>query len=269
MEKNLDAFGSIFVDQAWSSYMDHLLSETNHMLSVLGRTTFANDEEIESMSDAELTVLSKNLSILVSNEDIVERSLKKYEGSLRSAKNNLKELRKSLEATTAYKVGLLEGVFALNVENLRNLPERFKRFRETFQRLRVEVRKLKELVEKEHHKRRVAFAKKRRKMIRTYPLIVVLSAVVASISFLPGIGATRIPLLVAALLPQLVYGFIYLLSWRSFHVLNKYPSWVFSQIQVNIFALVQGLYRFIATGDILTPSKTEIEQKSVENHEAV
>jgi len=267
IEKNLAAFGSLFVDQAWYSYMDNLLTETNHMLSTLGRITFPDLGEIQGMSDAELSILDKNISTIVASEDFIERSFEKCEGHPPSAVQNLEELRKGLEKAGAPKVGLLDDIFALNAENLRNLPKRFENFRESFQRLSIEVRKLKELVEREHNKRKTIFSKKRRRILRIYPLVVVLSAVFT----LAGIQFAMHPLvilfLVAALFPQLVYWVIYLMMWRRFNKVGRYSSSAFSQIQVFIFALTQAFYKFIATGDILTPREASVKQKPVESHE--
>lgn len=267
IEKNLAAFGSLFVDQAWCSYMDNLLSETNHILSVLGSTTLPNEEEIQGMSDAELTVLNRNLSTVVANEGFIARSLEKCEEHLQSAIHNLRELKKSLETAIAFKVGLLDAIFALNAENLKNLPSRFKNFKEAFQRLCIEVKRIKKVVEREHRKREVIFLRKRRRMMRIYPFVVIFSAVVALVGIQPALELVAVPFLVAALFPQLVYWVIYLLMWRSFHRVSGYSSWAFSQIQTFIFALTQGFSKFIATGDILTPTKAAVKQKRREIHE--
>ncbi len=260
IEKNLAAFGSLFVDQAWSSYMDNLLSETNHVLSMLDRTTFPSGEDIQSMSDSELTVLNRNLSTIADNMDFVEESVERSERHLQYVNHNLKELKKSLETAVSFKVGLLDVIFSLNVENLRSLPIRFQDFREIFKRLSIAVERLKEIVVEEHQNRKVVFSERKRKILWKYPPVVVFSAVFAILA----IQFVSIPFLIAALFLQLAYWGVYLLKWRRFYKLSKYSSWAFKRIQMSIFALTQALHKYIATGDILTPTETMIKQKTIE-----
>ncbi|UCB59832.1 MAG: DUF3267 domain-containing protein [Candidatus Bathyarchaeota archaeon] len=258
IERNLASFSSLFFDQAWSSYMDNLLSETNHVLSILDRTTFPSQEEIQTMSDAELTVLTKNLSIIAGKMDFIETSVEKSSHAKQSVDQNLNNLNQNLKATISFKVGLLDKILLLNAENLQNLPRRFQDLRELLQRLRLEVDRLKEIVEQEHQSRRANFLKKKQKMLKTYPII----AGVSTIFVLLAIQFASIPSLVAALIPQLLYGGIYLIRWRRFHRLSRYPSWAFNQIQVSVFALAQALHKYVATGDILTPEKMNIMEKT-------
>jgi len=240
--------------------MDNLLSETNHVLSILDRAMFPSGEEIQSMTDAELTVLNKNLSTIVDNMDFIEESVEKSERHLQYANHNLKELKESLETTISFKVGLLDIIFSLNAENLKNLPKRLQDFRKVFQRLRIAVERVKEIVVEEHQNRKVVFLKKRQKMLWTYPMAAVFSVVFATLA----IQFVSIPFVVAAIFPQLVYWGIYLIRRRKFHKLNKYPSWAFKKIQVSIFALTQALHKYVATGDILTPTETKIKKKTIE-----
>jgi len=257
IENHLDSFGSLFVDQAWFSYMDNLLSETNHMLTALGQTKLPTEEEIQNMSDAELTVLNKNLSAFVACESFIESSFRKCEMHLQTAINNIEKLKKSVELSTAFEIGLLDAIFSINVENQKNLPRRLKNFRESFQKLCMKVKKIRNQVEKEHKERKVTFSNKRTKMIRIYlPMIVALSVILALIGIQPSMESMKILFLSAALFPQLGYWTIYLLSLRAFNKLSHYSSSTFDQIHVFIFALTQTFYNFVATGDILTPTET-------------
>ncbi len=255
-EQNIAKFGSLFVDQAWCSYIDNLLSETNHFLSVLGKGTSLNEDEIQSMKDAELTVLRKNLTRIQANEDFVEDLQNACESYLHSATHNLEELRQNLEATSQ-KTALADAILSLNTENMKNLPRRFKDFKKNFQGLRVEVKKMKQLVEKEHRKRKAAFSKKKRRTTHTYPLFAFFSAIAVFLATQAGSTPVRIAFIAIAAFAQLVYWTTYLLIWRSFYRVDKYSSWTFNNVQIFLFALAQGLYKFIATGDILTPTETK------------
>lgn len=254
IEKKLDCFGCIFVDQVWCGYMDSLLSETNPMLSALSRTLIPDKEEIQRMSDAELTVLSKNLVTLAANDGFVENLLEKCEQSVQSANNNLKELKNDLEELGVYKAGSFDDILSVNVENLKNLPRRLVNFKEAFQSLRAEIADIKESTQEEHRNRKVAFAGRKRKMTRMYPLFAVLSIIFALLGFQPIVlGSMRILFLAAALFLQLVYGILYLRMWGSFHAVNRYSSSAFNQLQVFVFALAQVFHKFISTGDLVAP----------------
>jgi len=254
IEKKLDCFGCIFVDQVWCGYMDSLLSETNQVLSALSQTLVPDKDEIQRMSDGELTVLSKNLAALTANGGLVENVLHKCEESVQSAKSNLKELRSDLEELGVYKTGSFDDIVAVNVENLRNLPNRLKHFKEQFQSLRAEVADIKELAQAEHHNREVVFAGKKRRTTRMYPLFALFSVVLAFVGFQPFMQESmRITFLAAALFVQLVYGILYTRVWRSFHTVNRYSSSAFTQLQVFVFALAQTYHKFVSTGDLVTP----------------
>jgi hypothetical protein len=254
IEKKLDCFGCIFVDQVWCGYMDSLLSETNQVLSALSQTLVPDKDEIQRMSDGELTVLSKNLAALTANGGLVENVLHKCEESVQSAKSNLKELRSDLEELGVYKTGSFDDIVAVNVENLRNLPNRLKHFKEQFQSLRAEVADIKELAQAEHHNREVVFAGKKRRTTRMYPLFALFSVVLAFVGFQPFMQESmRITFLAAALFVQLVYGMLYTRVRRSFHTVNRYSSSAFTQLQVFVFALAQTYHKFVSTGDLVTP----------------
>jgi len=224
------------------------------VLSALSRTLIPDKEEIRRMSDAELTVLSKNLVTLAATDGLVENLLEKCEKSIQSANNNLKELKNDLEKLGVYKAGSFDDILSVNVENLKNLPRRLTNFKEAFQSLRAEIADIKESTQEEHLNRKVAFAGKKRKMTRMYPLFAVLSIIFALLGFQSIVlGSMRILFLIAAFFLQLVYGILYLHMWRAFHAVNRYSSSAFNQLQVFVFALAQVFHKFISTGDLVTP----------------
>lgn len=258
IEEDLPAFGSLFLGQAWCSYMDNLLTETNYALSTFSRTPFPRKEAIHAMKNGELGVIKKNLSTFMINEKLINESLDTSEEQLQYVTRNLKELKRRLEPKGAFKVGLLDAIFNVNTENLRNLPKQFKKFRKSFKDLCLQVKKISEIAEKEHHRRTPSFLKRKRKMLIVYPLVAILSAVLALAGLQSTSSSVALPFLISPFLLHVAFAAYYLRLKQSFLSVGGYPSPAFDQIQLFILALTQTVYKFAVTGNILTLEKISV-----------
>jgi hypothetical protein len=268
IEADLPVFGSLFLCQAWSSYMDNLLTETNYTLSTLCRAPFPSEEEIQAMKDGELSVLKKNLSAFIANKKVVDDTLASSEEQLKNVTRSQERLEGCLKPTGAFKVGLLEAIFDVNTENLRNLPKGFKKFRETFEDPCLNVGKIRKIVEKEHQKRTREFLKRRRKILVAYSLIAALSAIFVLVGLQSPFPLGVLPFLIPPILMHAAIAIRYLILEREFHTIGRYPSPAFDQIQLSVLALTQAVYKFVATGNILTPGETLLDHEPIENKTA-
>lgn len=263
-EEDLPAFGSLFLSQVWSSYMDNLLTETNYALSTLSRTPFPSEEAIPAMKDGELSVLKKNLSVFIANEKLINESLDSNEACLQYVAGNLEELKRRLRPTGLFKVGLLDVIFDVNAENLRDLPKQFKKFRKKFKDLCLRVEKIRKLVEKEHQKRKLSFSKRKRKILLAYPIVAVLSAVLAFAGLQTTSLQAALPFVISPFLLHVAFAAYYFRLKKSFLSAGRYPSPVFDQVQLFVLALTQAVYTFAVTGNILTPIENSVRYVTTE-----
>jgi len=255
IEKDIVAFGSLFVCQTWCGYLDSLLSETNLTLAALGRVPSIEKEDIQKLGDGELFVLHKNLSTFVANEKLATASLERSEKCLLRAVQNVENLRGHFLSKEALQPSLLDSVFAINTENLKHLPKRFETFWNEFQRLSTQTKKMLKTIKTEYKKREQSIAKKKRQTLLIYPLILALSAVLAHVGFALNFNLAKVLFIVAIMVLNAAYWFFYYLRWRSFHTVRKYPSSTFSRVQVFLLAFAQATHKFLATSDVLTPTE--------------
>jgi protein-S-isoprenylcysteine O-methyltransferase Ste14 len=118
------------------------------------------------------------------------------------------------------------------------------------------IKDVQEHVEREHERRKPAFADKKRKMLRLYPLVVVVSALLLVLSFLFSPFPWSVLFLSFAVLSQAIYWAAFYRTWRSFRRAAKYPSQAFSRIHLFILALSRAVFEYAVTEDILTPIET-------------
>jgi hypothetical protein len=255
IEGVIDKLGSLFVDQVWSGHMDNLLSNTNHMLSALSRTMLPPTEEIVQMSDGELNTLESGLSCLNGNMHLINRTLTDCEERLQTANKNSDEIRRILEPQADFKVGLIEPTLALNEENMRNLPKRFRDFNSHFEKLHSKVLELEGIIKEERKKREPSFKKKRAETLRQYPIILVLSAVLllTGLEFTTGTMAYSLIGLSAVL--QVCFWMIYGLRRESSRMVGKYASPTFDQLHTFVIGLVHAMYQLSSTSDVLSPTR--------------
>jgi len=255
IEEDLSAFGSLFLCQAWCSYLDNLLTETNYALSMFSRTPFPSEEALVEMKDGELNVLTKNLSGFIANKKLISESLDSSEAQLQFAASSQDELKRRLKPTGAFEVGLLDAIFDVNTENLRNLPKQFRKFRKAFGGLCYRVEKINRFVERELQDRKPSFLKQKRKALITYPILAISSVVLAVVGFQSTSLYTSLLFLISPFILHVAFAAYYLRLRKSFRSVGKYPSSAFDQIQLYVLALTQTVYRFAVTGNILAPTK--------------
>ncbi len=254
IEEEFPAFASLFVNQTWSGYLDNLLSETNLTLSVVGQINALSQDEIRDLSDGEVTSLLRNLRDLGSAKNQFDRVLLSLREDLKATQMVIRKLSGRITNPKVPGLELLQSVLNVNKENLNSLPERFKDFELLTKRLYSGFAEIEILLEPEYARREAVFGKRRRRMLQLYPIFLAWSLAAAFVGLANGVGMVSPYLLIAALLPQAAYGVVYLLNRRSFHRSGRFVSPVFSRIETPLFALVQALFNFLSTADILKPA---------------
>jgi len=253
LEKNIHALASLFIAQTWSGYLDDLLSMTCFALSTVNRSALPSAKEIREMSTPELAVLSGDLLAFKENQKLVDKCIEESETHLTLNNHNLQQLRTSLELSKTYEIGLLDMLLNVNVENMENLPSRIREFRKQWKLISKRIKTVREHVEKEDAERKPAIAGKKRKMLRAYPLVIALSVALIILSFQPPLAAWWIAFLSIILISHALYWFVLQRIWRSFRKATKYPSHAFSTCQIFILALIEAIYGYVTTEDILAP----------------
>ena len=253
IEKSIHAFAPLFVGQTWSGYLDHLLGETCFLLSALNRTRLPSAREIRGMSTGELGVLAKDLSVFTENQKLIDKCAEESEKHLAKTKQSLQQLKNTFKSSENFRIRLLDAIFNVNVENLEKLPSRIKEFRKEWKLLCKRIEKIRGYVKKLYDERKPLIAKKRRKMLRIYPFVIVLSIAFLILGFQPLQTPLWMTFLSAALASQVFYWVAFYRMWRSLHKAAKYPNQAFSRIQIFILALTEAIYGYIATEDVLTP----------------
>jgi len=258
IEGHIDDFGPLFVCQTWYGYMDRILSETNLVLFSLGRLVLPRKKLLTTMKDGEITVLNKNLTTLLQNESLVNEFIEKTEQHFQSAVKNMEDLEVHLRPTSAYKVGLITSILAINKENRKNLPEKIKRLKRLHTGSLRKLRKIHEQIVEEQANRKVAFSKKRRRLLNLYPLITALSVILALVGILGmPLNYVALSLLAGAGFLQIGYWSMTLLIFRSFRAVGRYPSLEFVRIHLHVLALTEAIHKFIANSDVLNPSEAK------------
>lgn len=260
MEGHIGDFGSLFVCEAWHGYMDNVLSETNFMLSSMGRLSLLRKKQLTAMKDGELTLIRKNLSIFLETESYVNEIVKKCEEQFHSALQNMEDLERHLKPTSPYKVGLINSILAINKENKENLPHEFKRIQKLYSQFCSRLEQVRDQVSSEQEKRKVSFSRKRKKMLNVYPFVVALSMVLVfeGLLWISSLQYDAISMLVGAALLQVGYWATYFFLHKSFNNVGRYSSPEFDRVHLYILALTQAIHKFVANADVLNPSETKI-----------
>jgi len=264
METHIGDFGSLFVCQAWYGFMDKILDETNFTLSSLGRLPSLRKKQLTTMKDGELTLIKKNLSILLENETLVNNFVEKSEKHFQSAVHNMEDLKNHLEPTSPYKVGLINAILAINKENMKNLPIGFKRFQKMHQEYCGKLRKIHDQVSTEQEQRKIAFLRKKRKMLMVYPFIAALSFILVLIGLFwnPSETYVAVALIAVAALLQIFFWAMHLSLHRSFNSVGRYSSPEFDRIHLYILAFTQAIHKFVANVDVLNPTETKMDDST-------
>jgi len=254
IEKNMDTLASLLVAQTWSGYLDDLLSMTCFALSTVNRSSLPNAKEIREMNTGEVAVLSNELLKFTENQKLVDKCIEESETHLTMNNQNLRKLRDSLRLSKTFEIGRLDAMFQVNVENMQNLPTRIRQFRKQWKLICERIEKVREHVEKEYAERKPAIEKTKRKMLRTYPLVIALSIALLVLSLQPSMAAWWVIYLSVALISHGVYWFLLYRIWRSFRKATRYPSHAFNTAQIFLLALTEAIYGYVVTEDILTES---------------
>jgi len=259
IEGHIGDFGPLFVCQAWYGYMDRILSETNLTLFALGRLASPRKRLLTAMKDGEITLLNKNLSILLENEPLVNEFIEKSEQHFQSAATNMENLELHLRPTSAYKVGLINSILAINKENMKSLPEKIKRLKRLHGGSVRRLRKIYEQIMNEQAKRNVAFLRKRRRLLTLFPFVAALSVILAlaGLLWMP-LDYVAVSLLAGAGFLQVGYWSMIYAAFRSFRTVGRYPSLEFVRIHLHVLALTEALHKFIANSDVLNPTETRM-----------
>jgi len=253
IEKSMPTLVSLFVVQTWSGYLDNLLGKTCFALTTLNRSRLPNAKEIREMSTGELAVVTKDLLAFAENQKLVDKSIQESEAHLAKNKENLQQLKAALKPSGSFKIGLLDAIFNVNVENLEKLRSRIKNFQKEWKTLCTRIEKVQEHVEKEYDERKPEIVKKKREMLRAYPLVAALSVALFVLGLQPQLKIWWMIFLSVALFLQAFYWIVFYRMWKSLYKATKYPSKAFSMTQLFILALIEAIYGYVTTEDILTP----------------
>lgn len=251
LEKKIHVFAPFFVAETWSGYLDNLLTETCYKLDALSQVRLPTAKEIREMSTGELAVLKNDLTEFADNQGLVDKHIQGSQDNLSKVYQNLRDLRDAIKPSENFKIGLLEATFNVNVENIEALPNRMREFQKRWKRVCKGLEKIRKHVEDEREKRKAEDIQKKRKMLKTYPTIIVTSIFLASLGFLPPFAMFWIPMFSVALILQVFYWVAFYRVWRSFHRVSKYPSESFSRVHLFTLALTEAVYGYVTTGDIL------------------
>lgn len=253
IEKNIHTFAPLFVAQTWSGYLDQLLEEAYFALSTVNRSYLPRAKEIKQMSIGELAVLTKDLSAFAENQKLVDRSIQNSETHLTRANQSLQQLKEILKSSKTFKIGLLDTIFHVNVENLEKLPSRIKEFRKKWKAVCRRIEKIRKYVEREYQKRKPAITRKKHKMLRIYALVVVLSSILFILGLQYPFASWEKIFLSVALVLQVSYWVAFSRILRSFNKVTRYPSQAFNMTHLFILTLTEAIYGYVATEDVLTP----------------
>lgn len=255
IEKDIHKFGALFIGQAWCGYLDKLLNETNLTLSALRQLPLMNTDDVEVMSDGEVFVLNQNLSAVSAFEKAVTKALDESEDFAKHVEDNVKMFKTYFEEDKSLKIGLLDEIIAVNSENLARLPRRLEKFRKEFQRITTSIKGITVRMQEESRKREQAVKKKSQRILYAYPVVTILSALLVLAGFYVGTALLMILFATAAALVQIIYWAIFYSRWKRFHRAGQYPTQPFARMQLFILAFAQAIYRFIATYDLIAPTK--------------
>ncbi len=256
IEKNMHVLAPLFVVQTLSGYFDNLLSEACFSLEALNKTLLPNAREIGAMSTGEVEVLFKDLALFKENRKLIDDHIVESDENLVKMYENYEQMKATTKPSANFSVGLLDATFNVNVENLQRLPGRIKEFKQKWNANCRMIDDIREHVEKEHERKKPTFVNEKSKMLRRYPLIVLVSVLLAAASFLPLSFAWSVLFLSLAGLSQMTYWFVFYRRWKSFRRAAKYPTEAFSRIHLFILALTEAVYEYAVTEDILTPIET-------------
>jgi putative peptide zinc metalloprotease protein len=257
IEKDIQTFGFVFVNQTWCGYLDSLLNETNLTLSTLEKVPSIKKEDVLELSNGELFVLQKNLAGVAANERTATASLLKCEKCMPLVVQNIAHLKNQLTPNQNAPTDMLDSFFAINAENLKHLPNRVETLKEKLQQLYTQVNRIEKMAQTEYEKRKPTIAKRKRRMLLAYAPVAILAAMLAVAGFMLITSFAGIALVIAAAFLNSIYGIVCYSRWKSFHTVRKYPSPAFSRTQLFLFALAQTMHKYLATSDVLTPAETE------------
>jgi hypothetical protein len=253
IERHIHALASLFIAQTWSGYLDDLLNMACFALSTVNRSLLPSGKEIGEMSTGELAVLSKDLRAFTENQKLVDKCMEDSETHVTMNNQSLQRLKTTLNPSRTYKIGLLDALFHVNDENMKNLPIRIREFRRQWKTICTRIQAVREHVEKEYAERKLAIAKKKHKILRVYPLIVALSIALLIPSTQPLFANWRTTFLSIILISQGLYCFAAYRILKSFRKVTRYPSRAFNTSQIFILALTEAIHGYVTTEDILTP----------------
>jgi len=252
IEKKIDTFAPIFVAQTWSGYVDNVMSETCFKLSALDKARLPSAQEIKGMSTGELAVLSKDLSAFAQNRELIEECLQESERKLSRIYDALQQLRTAIEPSEDFKIGMIDAVFQVNLENMEDVPARVKEFRREWRALGRRVDDVWGHVEKEYEKRKPDIVKKKRDRLKVYPFAVILSALLLVIGFQPPLATWWEGFVVSAVVIQIFYWSLVYRMWLSFRKVAKYPNQAFNMTHLFLLTLAEAVYGYAMTEDVLT-----------------
>jgi len=253
VETKIDTFAKLFVAYTLTGYLDNLLSETSLKFSAINRTVLPDIKEIKEMSSAEIATLYENLTAFMTNKKLVDESMEESESNVCKIREDLAQMKKTLTDMENYKVGMINDIMNVNVENLDALPARIAELKRGWKSAYERIEKVKYHVEKEHARRSPATAKKKNQTLKIYPIILALSAALLILGTRPSLTNWWIEFIFIALALQAFYWLGFYRRWKSLHKVTKYPNEAYGKANTLIMALTEAAYSYVANADVLKP----------------
>jgi hypothetical protein len=253
LEKKVEVLTPYFLAEAWSGYIDNLLTEACYTLDTLKKARIPAAKDIKEMNLGELAVLVNDLSKFAESRELVDKNIQMSEDNLLKINQELQKVRDAIKPSENFDIGLLDATFNVNVENLEALPNRMKDFRNAWKKLGKELERIREHVGNEHEKRKNEISQKKHSMLRVYPAVLAVSAVLVALGLLLPLGIYWVPTVSIALVIQMFYWVTFYRALMSLRRVSKYPSEAFSRIHLLLLAWTEAIYGYVTTGDILAP----------------
>jgi len=252
IEPHIAEFGSLFGIQVWSGFVDKLLGEITMKLHTIAHS-LPDAVDPDSLSSGEVVTLSKYLTNLDVSEHGVMEMITGLDKIVQSCKTTQGRLRTLFQQGTGVRIGLLDSVMTVNLEDLGSVERRIGEYRELAKDVFGWIRRTRNDIAPELGKRELIYETGKGTLRRVYALVGALSvglAVIAVLGLLP-----LVPAAVGIAALHLGYFGMSLVLLRARRTVPRYPSRTFTQFLLPLFTLT--LTCLELTGStILDPSKS-------------
>ncbi len=254
LEKNIQSLVPLFVDQAWVGYLDNLLCETCFALAAVERSHLPDAREIREMTIGELAVLNNDFGAFSDIRALIGSCIISSKRHLAQSIEGLKQVRSTLNQPGEVRIGLSDSLFNINSENFESLPGRLREFERGWKFISKRLEDVQGHVKSEYEKRRSEKVRIMRKTLRFYPIIAMISIALGLMFLVPFLSGLWTVLVAVVSVLQMSYWIVYYRRWKSQNKASRYPTHAFNASHLFLLALVQAVYGYVSTEDIITPA---------------